>query len=156
MSTHDLDKLKASQQVRQLVLGDIVEGEKYFFQVELTEEMIHDFSELTGDVSTLHMDVEFAQSRGFQKRVCHGVLLAGFLSRLVGVHLPGENALLQTMSLKFIAPAYAGMTILVSGEVSQVSVAAKCIMLKTKISDKESGTVLVTAKIQVGITGTGL
>lgn len=142
-----------SHEVRQLTVADINEGDSYTFEVDLTEGMIDSFSRLTGDVSTLHLDADFAKKRGFESRVCHGVLLGGLFSRLVGVHLPGQNALLQTMNLKFLQPAYAGMTLVVHGVVCQVSESNSIIVLKADITDMKSETVLVRAKIQVGLTG---
>lgn len=152
MSSVNIKQSDAAPEVRKLTIIEISEGDSYSFEVLLTEAAIDAFAQLTGDVSTLHINSEFAQSRGFETRVCHGALLGGLFSRLVGVHLPGENALLQMMNLKFHQPAYAGMTLIVTGTVSQVSDSTGTVVLKGTIDDQRTGATLAKAKIQVGLT----
>ncbi len=138
-------------QVRELKLSEIAVGDAYQFDFFLEESMIDAFAGLTNDISPLHMDAKYAVSRGFKGRVCHGVFLSGLLSRLVGVHLPGKYALLQSTNIKYLHPAYAGKILEVQGVVDQVSEAVRCIIVKATIRDKVDATVLVRATIQVGV-----
>lgn len=115
------------------LLGDLVEGQTFSYDRMICLEDVDAFAKLTGDVSPLHIDENFARSRGFKARVVHGVLLAGMVSRLIGVHLPGRNALLARLDLKFWTPIYAGDTIRVCGTISQISVAANAIIVQINI-----------------------
>jgi len=72
------------------------------FQITITETMVDDFAKLSGDFNPLHTDNEYAVSSGFHGRVCHGMLLGSFFSRLIGMYLPGKHALHFSQSLKFV------------------------------------------------------
>lgn len=119
--------------VSDLSLDDIVVGEKKEFTVTITESMVDDFAKLSGDFNPIHMDDKYANLSGFQSRVCHGVLLASFFSRLVGMYLPGKRALYFSQSLNFINPCYANESILVRGQVISKSTSTRIITLKTSI-----------------------
>jgi|SRR6266850_3937858 len=130
------------------VFEDIKLGLKKEFKVVITESMLNEFAKLSGDYNPLHMDEQYAQSTSFKKRVCHGLLLASFLSQLVGVHLPGKNALYLSQSLKFISPCHIGDVITVQGEVLDKSVATRIITLKTTITNS-SGSYLIDGQAKV-------
>ena len=111
------------------------------------------FARLTGDVSPLHMDADFARSRGFRDRVAHGVLLAGFVSRLFGVHLPGRDCLLQSITMKWLHPVCAGDTLRFSATVAQISAPARAMMAEVLVENTETGVAVARGKVQAGFTG---
>jgi acyl dehydratase len=51
------------------------------------------FAAISGDFSPLHMDDEYARGTEFGGRVVHGLLVGSLFSQLVGMHLPGKQAL---------------------------------------------------------------
>ncbi len=141
-----------SAEIAKFTIETLQEGARFSFEETLTSEHVDGFAKLSGDISPLHMDSDFASERGFESRVVHGVALLGFLSRLVGVHLPGQHALLQTVSAKFLLPAYIGDNVRVSAVVDHRSTASHTVILKCLIERGEQ--ILVRAKIQVGFTKT--
>jgi 3-hydroxybutyryl-CoA dehydratase len=137
---------------RSLTLADIKEGQQASFRTRIDRASVEAFAVLTGDISPLHMDDEFAVGRGFDRRVVHGALLGGYVSRLVGVFLPGRNGLLQSMRLKFLKPAYVGDEIEVIGVVTQVSHAVSAMVADVAINRVVDGERLVTGQVQTGFT----
>jgi 3-hydroxybutyryl-CoA dehydratase len=137
---------------RSLTLEDIKEGQQASFRTRIDRASVEAFAALTGDISPLHMDDEFAVGRGFDRRVVHGALLGGYVSRLVGVFLPGRNGLLQSMRLKFLKPAYVGDEIEVIGVVTQVSHAVSAMVADVAINRVVDGERLVTGQVQTGFT----
>ena len=127
---------------------DITIGTKKKFNVTISEEMVNDFAKLSGDYNPLHMNKEYAASTSFKKRVVHGMFLASFFSKLVGVHLPGKNALYFSQSLNFVNPCFVGDKITIEGEVIDKSVATKIITLKTTITN-ESRKKIIDGEAQV-------
>lgn len=117
-------------------LEDIEPGLTRQFKVAITEEMCNEFAKFTGDYSPLHMDEEYAKNNStFDRRICHGLMLASFFSRLIGMHLPGENSLLVSHSIKYMMPAYIGDVITVKGIVLDKSNATRIITLRTTINN---------------------
>jgi 3-hydroxybutyryl-CoA dehydratase len=137
---------------RSLTLADIEEGQRASFRTTIDRASVEAFAALTGDISPLHMDDEFAVGRGFDRRVVHGALLGGYVSRLVGVFLPGRNGLLQSMRLKFLKPAYVGDEIEVVGVVTQVSPAVFVMVADVTITRVADGERLATGQVQTGFT----
>ena len=118
------------------------------FQVVISEGMLDDFAKLSGDDNPLHMNEEYASSTSFKKRVCSGMFLSSFFSRLVGMYLPGKHALHISQSLNFINPCFIGEMITVEGKVVDKSPATKIIKLETTITN-ESGKRIIDGKAQV-------
>ena len=140
------------QIVAQLGVAEISEGQAFSFDAIFSSKMIDDYAKLTGDISPLHMDVDFARNRGFKGRVVHGTLLSGLVSRLVGVHLPGRNGILNSINMKYLAPVYAEDCISITGTVEQISIAANAMIVQVSIINISSQLEVAKAKVTVGFT----
>ena len=115
---------------------DIFIGQKESFMIKITESMVQTFSNFSGDLNPLHMDTKFAESSLFKKRIVHGMLLSTFFSQLVGMYLPGKNALYFSQTLNFRSPCYIDDEIEVVGEVTEKSDSTKMITVTTSIFNK--------------------
>ena len=115
---------------------DIFIGQKESFMIKITESMVQTFGNFSGDLNPLHMDTKFAESSSFKKRIVHGMLLSTFFSQLVGMHLPGKNALYFSQTLNFRSPCYIHDEIEVIGEVIEKSDSTKMITVTTSIFNK--------------------
>lgn len=140
-------------EVSHFAFEDLRVGQAAAFEVAVTAADIDGFAALSGDVSPLHVDDGFARSRGFDGRVVHGAYLTALVSRLVGVHLPGENALLQSVAMQFRRPVPVGTRLSVTGTVDQLSEAVRAVVLKVTVRDLASGETVATGKATVGFTG---
>jgi 3-hydroxybutyryl-CoA dehydratase len=131
-------------------LKDIREGLSESFCVTITSQMLEAFVVLSGDQNPLHTDPSFAAVYKYPDRVVHGMLTASFLSRLVGMYLPGKFALFQEVSLSFTAPVYPGDTLNVTGEVVSIHEVYRQIEIKASITNQH-GEKVSRAKIRTGI-----
>ena len=129
-------------------LNEIEPGLKKKFKVNITESMANEFAKITGDYSPIHMDVEYARTTKFNQRICHGMLLASFFSRLIGMHLPGKNGLILSYSVKHLLPCFLNQEIIIEGLVVAKSYATNIITLKATITDS-SGKLLVDGLFKV-------
>lgn len=129
-------------------INDIKIGQSKKFTVVITESMINKFAELSGDYNPLHMDENYAQTTKFTHRICHGMLLSSLFSKLVGMHIPGKNALYFSQSLKFLLPCFIDEKITVEGKVLGKSTSTGIITIKTTIRN-ESEKILVDGEAKV-------
>ena len=120
----------------ELPYDDICIGQQESFMIKITASMVEKFSNLSGDLNPLHMDNEFAESSSFKKRIVHGMLLASFFSQLIGMKLPGKNALYFSQTLNFRSPCYIDDKIEIIGEVIEKSDSTKIITISTSIFNK--------------------
>ena len=137
-----------NEKISEYSLNEVEIGFKKKFEIIITEPMLSDFAKLSGDYNPLHMNEEYATSTSFKKRVCSGMFLSTFFSRLVGMYLPGKHALYFSQSLNFVNPCFVGDKITIEGEVTDKSIATKIITLKTTITN-ESGKRIIDGKSQV-------
>lgn len=112
-------------------------GLKESFTVSIRKEMLETFADLCGDHNPLHVDENFAIERNFDHKVVYGMLVASFYSTLVGMWLPGKNALLQEISILFRRPVYVGNVLTVSGTISEVDDRFKRVQLQAEIRNEE-------------------
>jgi acyl dehydratase len=117
----------------ELKFHEICIGQINTFEIKITEKMVDDFANFSGDYNPLHMDQNFAKSKNFKNRVCHGMLLSSFFSTLIGMYLPGKNSLYFSQTINFQLPCYINQKITVSGEVKEIIPSIKTIVLETKI-----------------------
>ena len=128
--------------------NEIQIGLEHHFEITIDKKLVEDFAKISGDFNPLHMNEQYAKKTKFGKRVCHGMLLASFFSKLVGMYLPGKNALYFSQNLNFIRPCFIGDKIIVKGEIIDKSESTKMIKIKTTIKNIE-GQVLVEGIAQV-------
>jgi len=131
-----------TENAKELSFDDISIGQKEHFSKKITESLLNEFSKFSGDFNPLHMNSKFAESSTFGKRIVHGMLLASFFSQLIGMKLPGKNALYFSQTLNFCSPCYIDDEVLVEGEVVEKSDSTKIITISTCIFNN-SGTCLI-------------
>lgn len=88
--------------------ADITEGQVFEFSKVFSADVIESFSNLTQDFHPLHTSAEYASQHGFDRIIVQGFLLSAFLSFIVGMKLPGENALILSQEAKYLKPVYVG------------------------------------------------
>ena len=137
-----------SEKPSEYSFDEIELGMQKSFKVNISENMLNEFGRSTEDYNPLHMNEKYASSTSFKKRVCSGMFLSSFFSRLVGMYLPGKHALHISQSLNFVNPCFIGETVTVRGKVIDKSPATKIIKLETTITN-ESGKRIIDGKAQV-------
>ena len=130
--------------------SDLRVGMTAQFDAVVTDAMMSTFRELCGDVNPLHSKPEFAARAGHRAPLVYGLLSSSFYSTLVGVHLPGEFAVLQGIDIDFHRPVYPGDALRVSGEITFLSEAVRRVELRGVITDAEQNRVS-RARIRVGL-----
>ncbi len=128
---------------------DLKVGQEEYFTVTVTEEMMQQFLDLSGDSNPLHIDGEFAQEQGYQDKVVYGLLTTSFISRLVGVLLPGKFCLLQGIDVKYTRPVYVGDILIVKGIVDELHPSVQRAEIKIEIINQDEKKV-VKGKAEVG------
>lgn len=113
-------------------------GDTASFTVELSPELIDQFAALSGDFNPLHTDNVYAASTRFGGRIPHGMIAGMLFSRLVGMELPGRNCLYLSQTLLFKKPLPSRGNIVVRGEITNISEAARTAKLRTTVHDEAS------------------
>ncbi len=114
---------KTSYNHVKLTGDDIVKvkiGDKAFFEKTISESDVYLFAGLTGDFNPLHMNEEVAKKSIFKTRVVHGLIVAGLISAVLGLKLPGPGTIYLSQELRFVKPVRIGDTIRAEVEVIEL------------------------------------
>lgn len=135
-------------------------GDSVVLTKTIREADVSAFAALSGDLNPLHMDGVFAGKTSFQRRVVHGMLVASYVSTMVGMQLPGPGALWTEQSFRWAAPVFLDDTIEFALRVTHKSEGTKSLVLELKARN-QNGTLVMegngTAVMleQHGTTGEG-
>lgn len=121
----------------ELAYADINVGDEASLSRTITEAHIVSFAGITGDFNPVHVDAEYAQQSMFGERICHGMLMAGLISAVLGMQLPGPNAIYLGQDLKFTAPVKIGDTVTVTVTVTEKRDDKRIIKLRTAVSNQK-------------------
>ena len=131
-----------------LSFEEISEGQTAFLERKMDGAMMRAFADLTGDRNPLHVDDAFAAGTRFKGRIAHGLCLASLVSTLVGMELPGRDALILSQSTEFRLPVFPGDTVRVQVTVKRKIASARILDMESSATNQRdekvmSGTVRV-------------
>jgi 3-hydroxybutyryl-CoA dehydratase len=80
-------------------------GYKANVTVKITDKMVRQFAEMSGDFNPIHLDDEFASKTRFKKRIAHGMILGALVSRFLNEKI-GAGGIYLAQTLKFSNPVF--------------------------------------------------
>ncbi len=80
--------------------------------VQVTDKMVRQFAEMSGDFNPVHMDEEHAKHTRFGRRIAHGMISGALISRALAMEL-GPGGIYLSQTLKFLQPIFIDDTVTV-------------------------------------------
>jgi len=71
----------------------------------VTDKMVHQFAEMSGDHNPIHLDDAYAAQTRFKKRIAHGMIVGALISRSL-VEGIGKGGIYLSQSMKFVNPVF--------------------------------------------------
>lgn len=99
---------------------DLSVGQEASMSKTVTEADIVAFANVSGDKNPVHLDAEYAAKTMFKERIAHGMLSAGYISAVFGMHLPGPGSIYVSQLLNFKAPVKIGDTVVTTVKVLEL------------------------------------
>ncbi len=112
------------------------------FAKTISESDVYLYAGLTGDLNPAHINEEYARETFFKTRIAQGMLAAGLISAVLGMHLPGPGSIYVRQELNFLAPIRIGDTVTARVEVVEIMAEKKQVRLRTTCS-KQDGTMVL-------------
>lgn len=110
---------------------DIKIGDTFTKSRVITDELIRDFAEISGDDNPIHLDEDFARTTRFGKRIAHGALSSAFISAVLGGEFRERKIVYLSQKMRFTAPAFIGDTITTTATVSRIREDKGIVTLRT-------------------------
>lgn len=118
----------------------------------ITDELIRQFANLSGDQNPIHLDESYAEKTRFGQRIAHGMLSASFFSAVLANQLPGIGSVYLSQSVKFVAPVFIGDSITARVTVIAVREDKPIATLET-ICTNQNGETVITGEAVVKMPG---
>jgi 3-hydroxybutyryl-CoA dehydratase len=112
--------------IEELRIGDGAE-----FAKTISESDVYLYAGITGDFNPAHIDEIYAGKTFFKTRIGQGMLLGGFISAILGYHLPGPGTIYVRQELNFLSPVRIGDTVTSRAEVIDIIPEKNRVRLKT-------------------------
>jgi 3-oxoacyl-[acyl-carrier protein] reductase len=117
-------------------------GDDFRLVRTISAEDVDSFARLSGDRNPLHMDDGFAGRTHFQRRVVHGMLVANYVSTLVGMQCPGPGALWSQQNFRWLAPVFIGDKITLNMKVMHKSEGARSLTIEVRALNQDGKVVM--------------
>ena len=129
-------------------IDQIQVGDQATVSKTISESDVYLYAGITGDLNPAHVNEVYAEQTFFETRIAHGMLSAGFVSALLGMHLPGPGTIYMHQTLSFMAPVKIGDTLTARVEVVEVIAEKNRVRLKT-VCENQAGTVVLDGEALV-------
>src|ERR1700748_3288446 len=118
-------------------IDDLKPGLSESFSKVVTEEDIQKFGEVSGDMNPVHFDEEYARKTIFRGRIAHGMIALSYISRVLGMQIPGPGTIFMGVTTRFKAPVRIGDTVVTTCTVKEAEPVKRRVMFDCvcKVSD---------------------
>jgi 3-hydroxybutyryl-CoA dehydratase len=129
-------------------------GARASFTKTVSESDVYLFAGITGDFSPNHVDEAFMRGTPFGRRIAHGALVVGYMSRtstMIAEQAP-EDAALFPVSLgydriRLLKPVFIGDTIIINYEITRIDEPASRTFGTVTVTNERQETVAVAEHI---------
>lgn len=134
-------------QIRQRARDGLKAGDSFSVTRTFTRAETEAFGDLTQDYNPVHYDQAFAEVKGYDHLILHGMLTAGMICEI-----GGQLAWLATaMSFRYLRPVYFGDTITCQVTINELN--AKGWARAEAMYTNQHGEVVVTAELEGQLPG---
>jgi len=110
-----------SNPMRRKAIEGLKTGDAFSYSHTFKKEETERFGDLTRDYNPVHYDLRWSQSKGFDRLICHGLLVGSMICEF-----GGQVGWLATgMNFKFIKPVYFDETITCRIKITKIEKSGK-------------------------------
>ena len=93
--------------IRKKTIEGLKSGDTFSVSRTFSEQDVMRFADISRDYNPVHFDERFAKVKNFERRICHGLLVAALITEIGGQ----IGWLASGMNFRFIKPVYFGDTV---------------------------------------------
>jgi acyl dehydratase len=116
-------------------------GFKASVTVKVTDKMVRQFAEMSGDFNPIHLDDDYAKTTRFGRRIAHGMIVGALISRTLNEKIGGGGVYLG-QNLKFVNPVFIDDTVTIEISITGLR-KEKGIATVETIAKKQTGEIVV-------------
>ena len=117
-------------------------GDKFTTTKQITDEVVRNFAELSGDFNPIHLDEEFAKTTRFGKRIAHGMISGALISAVLGYQLREMSVVYLSQTMKFTAPVFIDDTVTATATILAIREDKPIVTVETICTNQNGETVV--------------
>ncbi len=121
---------------------DLKIGDSFSTERKVTDEVVRQFAEVSGDFNPIHLDEEFAKTTRFGRRIAHGMLSGAFISAVLGYEFKERKIIYLSQTMKFTAPVFIDDTVTATATVTKIREDKGIVTLETNCKKQTGETVV--------------
>ena len=123
-------------------------GDQFSTTKQITDKVVRDFAELSGDHNPIHLDEEFAKTTRFGRRIAHGMISGALISAVLGNEFSGMSVVYLSQTLKFTAPVFIDETVTATATVTAIREDIPIVTVET-VCTKADGEIVVKGEAAI-------
>lgn len=127
---------------------ELCAGDKARSSINVTQEYINRFAEVSGDNNPIHINQQYAEKTVFKKCIGHGLISLSEISKIVGTQMPGYGAVFINEKIDYLSPIYVGDTVITEIEIVEINREKKLIKVNAT-SFNQNGIQLIAGELLV-------
>ena len=88
---------------------------------------------LLNDTAPIHTNDKWAKRLGMKKKIFPGLAVVNVYSKMIGMYLPGKNAVMMSINFSFKKPVFENDKLVYICEITRVIKSIKVVLLKLSI-----------------------
>jgi len=120
-------------------------GDTFSVSKVMSDTVVRDFAELSGDYNPIHLDDEFAKNTRFGRRIAHGMLSGALLSAVLGNEFRERKIVYVSQSMRFVAPVFIGDSVTATATVKSIREDKPLVTIETTCTN-QNGDVTLTGE----------
>src|SRR5687767_14105260 len=109
----------------------------------VTDELVRQFADISGDLNPIHLDEEYARSTRFGRRIAHGMLSGAFISAVIGYEFVERRVVYLSQSMRFTAPVFIDDTVTTTATVTKIREDKGIVTLDTACTNQDGETLVM-------------
>ena len=130
-------------------MNNLIVGTKYEELKSFTNNDIDTFANLTEDKNQIHINDKFAISKGFESRICHGMLVSSHISKILAMDFPGIGTIYLNQFLNFKSPVYPDKQLKYCLTIKEADFEKRKFLIQTDVIYVDSGELALTGEALV-------
>lgn len=124
-------------------------GDQFTEEFVITQEMVNQFAQLSGDTNPIHIDPDYAATTRFKRTIVHGIFSVSIISKIMGTKFPGEGSVYLDQVFEFKRPVFPDTPYYTKIELVEVMEGKHRGVFTTQIFDVERNKIAVDGKATV-------
>jgi len=117
-------------------ISQIKKGMKIKLRKTMTRKYFLKSIKLLNDSAPIHTSDKWARRLGMEKKIFPGLAVVSVFSKLIGMYLPGKNAVIMNINFSFRKPVFQNDILNYECEVHKVIKTFKLVILKLSVFKK--------------------